>query len=123
MRQARRNKRIFKKLCKKAKELLIRLEPKFDHDFQAADGDIASTVNVLVGTWMICVQVGLEYSEWDCEPTFDCLHEWLYWELMEIDRETGDIINHPKFKTPYDCIRQAEVYIAKNERTKKGKNE
>lgn len=122
MRQARRNKRIFKKLCKKAKELLIRLDPKFQHNFQAADGDIASTENVYIGTWMIWTHVGWEYDEWDCEPTFDCLHEWLYWKLIDISPETGDIISQPKFKTSYDCIRQAEAYIAKNERTKKEMN-
>lgn len=122
MKQARRNKRIFKKLCKQAKELLIHLDPKFSNNFKVADRDIASTENVLVGTWMIWTQVGWEYNEWDCEPAFDCLEEWLYWELIDVDHDTGEMINQIKFKTPYDCIRQAEVYIAKNERTKKGKN-
>lgn len=122
MRQARRNNRIYKKHCKKAKELLLSIVGYHKDDFTQADGDDAATYDVKIGTWLFWSSASWEYDEWDAEPAFEVLSGWIFWELSEFDQFNGDIISQPKFKTPYDCIRQAEAYIAKNERTKKGKN-
>ncbi|WP_347016254.1 hypothetical protein H2788_14340 [Acinetobacter seifertii] len=105
------SKRILKKLSKKAVGVLIHVNGYRETQFYPADYDDCSTYDVLKGTQMLSYQTSYEYNEWESEPAFAVLMVFIYWELSEICKETGDLISTPKFKNRGDVIRQAKRYV------------
>lgn len=105
------NKRILKKLSKKSVEILIQVNGYRPSQFSPADQDDCCTYEVLKGTPMFSYQTSYEYDEWESDAAFAVLMEFIYWELSEFCKETGDFLSTPKFKNRGDVIRQARQYV------------
>ncbi|EQB4400966.1 hypothetical protein R4670_16330 [Acinetobacter baumannii] len=109
------SKRILKKLSKKAVSILVHVKGYRETQFYPADYDDCSTYDVLKGTKMFSFQTSYEYNEWESEPAFAVLMEFIYWELSEICKETGDLISTPKFKNRGEVIRMAKQYVLRSQ--------
>ncbi|MEW5968650.1 MAG: hypothetical protein AB1706_02100 [Pseudomonadota bacterium] len=105
------NKRILKKLSKKAVDILIQVNGYHKNQFLPADQDDSCTYDVLKGTPMFSYQTSYEYNEWESEAAFAVLMEFIYWELSEFCKETGDFLSTPQFKNRGDVIRKAKQYV------------
>lgn len=86
-------KRQFKKACKKAMDILLKVNPaRFQDSFSQETETIDDRVPR--GTWMYWYRCDWEYNEWDAEPAFDVLQSLIFSNLVvaHYDNDEGKMI-------------------------------
>jgi hypothetical protein len=98
--------RLFKKLCKRAHALMIRIEPQMAAEAFRSTKDeppamwLGYSAAALPGTWGFGRVSGYYEPEWDDESAWDALKEALYWHLVEISEATDYVPRWPA-NTPH----------------------
>lgn len=106
--------RLFKKLCKWAAALMLRIEPGMAHKLFASEGDEHSGIwhgVVCKGTLGFGGVGGGESPEWSDEPALDLLLGMVFWSGVVI-KDPDEIPEWPEGTQPRTWVQYRRIAIA-----------